>query len=507
MTQTGVSIYRRLQQALDESRRAAQSYQHEQALLDGQINDLVAQKGAALLDLARHYLPEISRPAVESTFIEIRTTLLEVLGRKERAQAELTARSQRFVERCESLGEQLTEITNQLNESVRERERLEVVVAEKLKGDTEFQRLSQIAAQMEARLQRNEARVSELSKSAREKLPPYESSTLFQYLYRRGYGTSAYTARGTIRSLDKWVSDVIDFPKARYGYDYLKTTLKLMADEVARRQADFRKQMEQVEAIEDRYQDEVGLTRVMSLGQQQGAKRDEFVRTLEATRREQQAVDAELHQMEQAQGKFYNEAIHKFEQFLGQTETNVLQARAQRTADPRDDIIVNRIAGIVQQIDSLKPRLTQTMLARKQADDIAGGMDLVVNRFRQNNFDSERSSFAQALDISTEVQRYQQGLTKPEEFWQIIRRQQEFEPTWAENASVQGAQAAAAAIQAMNNPAVSQALVSATLQVVGTALNSVAQSGIERRAPERQVQQELRGRPPSRGRFTTGEGF
>ena len=89
---------------------------------------------------------------------------------------------------------------------------------------------------------------------------------MFQYLYRRGYGTSDYAARGTIRSLDKWVSDLIDFPKARYGYDYLKTTLKLMAEEVARRQAEFRKQMEQVEAIEDRYQDEVGLTQVMALG-------------------------------------------------------------------------------------------------------------------------------------------------------------------------------------------------------------------------------------------------
>jgi len=507
VTQTGSSIYRSLQQALDESRRDAQSRQHEQALLDGQINNLVAQKGAALLDLARHYLPEISRPAVESTFMEIRTTLLEVLGRKERAQAELTARSQRFVERCQVLEEQLTQITAQLNDSVRERERLEAVVAEMLKVDAEFQRLSQIAAQMEARLQRNEGRVSELSKSAREKLPPYESSALFQYLYRRGYGTSTYKGRGTIRSLDKWVSDLIDFPKARYGYDYLKTTLKLMAEEVARRQADFRKQMEQVEAIEDRYQDEVGLTRVLSLGQQQGAKRDEIVRTLDATRREQQAVDAELQQMEQTQGKFYNEAIHKFEQFLGQTETSVLQARAQRTADPHDDVIVSRIAGIMHQIDGLKPRLTQAMLARKQTDDVASGMDLVVNRFRQNNFDSERSSFSSALDFPSELQRYQQGLTKPEEFWQIIRRQQEFEPTWAENASVQGAHAAAAAMQAMNNPAVSQALVSATLQVVGTALNSLAQSGIERRAPERQMQQEQQGRPPSRGRFTTGEGF
>ena len=62
-------------------------------------------------------------------------------------------------------------------------------------------------------------------------------------------------------------------------------------------------------------------------------------------------------------------------------------------------------------------------------------------------------------------------------------------------------------MEALNDPRVSRVLVNATAQVVGGALNSMAQSGIERRAPEREVRQTQTGRPRSGGHFTTGEGF
>ena len=499
----GVSIYHQLQEALDQTRSVAVGQKRDLDLLDGQLKDLVSRKGEALLDLARFYLPEFSRNAVDSTFAEIRATLLEVLGRKERTQAELTARASRFQDLCHVQDEKLDFITEQLNQQVQRREELERQVSERLKEDTEFQQLSREAAQMEARLQQNEARVHELQASAKEKLPPYEQSTLFQYLYRRGYATSDYKEKGLTKSLDRWVANLIDFPKARNGYEFLRTTPKLMSEEVARRQAEFKSLMEKIEGIEYRHTDAVGLTAVLEEGRKLGAKRNEVVTTLETTRREQLAVDTELEQLDQKQSKFHAEAIQKFELFLSQTESGVLQTRAQRTPDPRDDEIVARIAELTAQIEQLKPQISAGTLDRKKSDELAGGMDLVVNRFRQNNFDSVRSSFADGLNTTAEIQRYLQGLTKPEEFWQILRRQQQFEPTWAETVSVQGAQVV---MEALNNPAVSRVLVNATAQVVSGALNSMAQSGIERRAPERQARQVQIGRPPSRP-FTTGEGF
>lgn len=504
MSQPGSIIFRQLQSALDEARGTVLRVKQGLELLDGQMNELVARKGAALLELARHYLPEISRSSIEATFVEIRSSLLEVLGRKERTQAELTARVSRFVETCCTLEQQLAEVTDQLNEQVRKREALEVTVGGQLQQDVEFQRLTREAALAEEVLQKNESRVKELQRSAKEKLPPYQRSSLFQYLLRRKYGSVEYTERGWKRSWDKWVADLIDFPRAKHGYEFLTTTPGLMAQEVARRQTEFKLLMQQVEAIEDRYNDAAGLTAVREIGQKLGARRDECVATLEATRREQRRVEDELRQLDQAQGRFYTEAIQKFEQFLGQTETGVLQTRAQRTPDPRDDEIVARVAELNRQIEGLKPHIAQGSLDRKLADDLAAGAELVVSRFRHNNFDSERSSFSPALDVATELARYRDGLLKPEELWQTIRRQQQFEPTQSEVIATGAAQTMA---QVMSDPMMSRVLVNAMVTVAGTALNALAQSSVERRAPARHQQQIDLGRPPTGGGFTSGEGF
>ena len=91
-----------------------------------------------------------------------------------------------------------------------------------------------------------------------------------------------------------------------------------MAEEVARRKADFKGLMERIEAIEYQHTDAVGLTAVLESGRKLGAKRDEIVSTLEKTRREQQAVDTELQELDQSQGRFHTEAIKKFEKFLSQ---------------------------------------------------------------------------------------------------------------------------------------------------------------------------------------------
>ncbi len=504
MPQPGSILFTQLQSALDEARGASRRAKQSLDLLDGLMDELVARKGAALLELARHYLPEMSRPAIEATFVEMRSSLLEVLGRKERTQAELTARRERFINAAAKLEQQLVEVTAQLNEQVRQREILEATVAGQLELDAQFPRLTREAALAEEALQKNEARVKELQQSAREKLPPYQRSSLFQYLLRRKYGEAPEAARGWVRRWDKWVADLIDFPRAKQGYEFLTTMPGLMATEVARRQTEFKLLMQQVEAIEDRYADAAGLTAVREVGQKCGARRDEFLATRETNRKQQLQIEDELRQLDQAQGRFYTEAIQKFEQFLGQTETGVLQTRAQRTPDPRDDEIIGRIAELNRQMNQLQPQIAQGSLDCKLADDLAQGAELVVSRFRHNNFDSDRSSFSEALNVTAELARYRDGLLQPEELWQTIRRQQQFEPTQAE---VLATGAAHTLAHVLNDPAMSRVLVHAMGHVAGAALNALAQSSVERRAPERHQREVDQGRPSTGGGFTSGEGF
>ncbi len=78
-----------------------------------------------------------------------------------------------------------------------------------------------------------------MAREAAEKLPQYDRSRLFRYLHDRGFGTSEYQAAGWVKSLDRWVADLIDFPNARNGYEFLKKAPGLVAAEVARRRDQF----------------------------------------------------------------------------------------------------------------------------------------------------------------------------------------------------------------------------------------------------------------------------
>ena len=125
-----------------------------------------------------------------------------------------------------------------------EREKLEQVVSERLHGSDEFKRLSEQALTAETELERNEDRVADIKAEAEKKLPSYDHSRLFKYLYDAGYGTPAYKGKGLTRRLDGWVARMIDYPSARRGYDFLRVTPELMAQEVTRRRDKFNELMQ-----------------------------------------------------------------------------------------------------------------------------------------------------------------------------------------------------------------------------------------------------------------------
>lgn len=63
------------------------------------------------------------------------------------------------------------------------------------------------------------ARTAEAERDA--KRGPYEADPLFMYLWREGYGTPAYEARGITRRIDGWVAGLIGYRAARADYHIL----------------------------------------------------------------------------------------------------------------------------------------------------------------------------------------------------------------------------------------------------------------------------------------------
>ena len=510
MATEGNAVLQGLQHELREAAEVVARCEADASAIDGQVHDVLTRRGEALLALAGHFLPDISKPTIESTFAGIRNDLLGILTRKERREGELKTQIAAGEAATRERDAAIDDVTRRLNEKVALRERLETEVAETLRGHADFQERSKLALQAEEQLHRNEQRVGEMAKEAAEKLPHYENSRLFRYLYERKFATPDYSTEGLVRSLDARVATLIGFEDARNGYEFLKKTPELVAEEVAGRRRQFTELMQQVEAIQKDEADKAGLTAVLEQGDLLGAERDSLVAELEQVRSRAQEFRNELAELGRRQNAFHAEAVGRFRAFLGETKLALIEQRARQTPEPDDDAIVAEIAGLDRQVEDLKPRADDVATRRQTAEQARAGLDQVVRNFRQANFDSQRSVLGDGFDLHRVLGRYADGMLDADGLWQAIRSAQQFRPHWVESTT-------AGAAEVLTSPT-GRVLIGAVLNAATHAMQAAAYRGVQRRGdvyfptsspPSYNAPSTPEPSSPgaSEGGFTSGEGF
>jgi hypothetical protein len=467
----GRQVFQELRQAHELARadaaRAAGAAQH----LKAEIEQVISDRGAALLELAEHDLPDIRRETIQSAFAEIQRELLLIVERKERTLAELQGRIQRLLAAEQEASLARSAADTQLTQHLTEQSRLQAVVQTELQAHAEFPSLSKQAVEAEAALHRDEKRVADVQAGASEKLPTYERSSLFQYLYRRRFLTPEYNQRGWTRRMDRWVSDLIGYPTAKRGYEFLKHTPQRMQVELTRRREVFHQLMARVEVIEDAVANQVGLTPVMAAANEARVQRGRLDEQLAQTRQLTIQAQTELAAISQDQCQFYHAALDRYQAFLDDTETAVLEQRAERTESPRDDEIVSRIRFLTEQIGKLKPQLQSTAQQVATSVGVSDGFEFITRRMEQANYEEDRSHFDDQLHLDQLLQRYRQGVLSREALWSELKQHQEFERTETETT----------VMDIVNHP-MTHVLAQAMVQVVGAALQQGVNRSIQRRS-------------------------
>jgi hypothetical protein len=504
MPTEGSDVLNRLQAALRTAGESLAKYDADASAVDAQARDLVARRGEALLELARHFLPEITRPAIQSTFEGIRGDLTAILARKESRQRDLRDRLSAAEDAARRLDAETDAVTARLNAKVAGRAALEAKVAETLKADADFQGRSKLALDAEQRLHRDELRVAEVQKEAAEKLPRYDRSKVFLYLYGRKFATPEYRGEGLVKSLDRWVAGLIKFTDARAGYDFLKRTPDLVAAEVARRRDTFHELMAQVAALQKEAADKAGLTAVLTEGDALGTQRDALVAQRDDLRKQAQILQQGLGELDRSQNAFYAEAVERFRAFLADTKLALIERRAKQTPEPDDDAIVAEVGRLDGRLDEIKPRLVELADRRQAADRAREGIERVIGRYRKANFDSDRSYFEDPFDPSRALADFDAGRSDANALWETLDAAQRFRPRWIESTTK-------GAVEAATSPA-GRVILGAILDVATTAAQASAHRGVRRHSEASAWSPPPHDAGPassssSEGSFTTGEGF
>lgn len=467
----GRQVFQEILQAHEQARADAERAAGAERHLKTEIEQVVSDRGTALLELAKHDLPDIRRETIQSSLAEIQRELLLIIERKERTLSELQGRIQRLLAAEQESSQSRSLADAQLTLQLAEQTRLQAVVQSELQTHADFPSLSKQAVEAEAALQRDEKRVADVQARASEKLPTYERSSLFQYLYRRRFLTPECNQRGWTRRWDRWVSELIGYPIAKRGYEFLKNTPVLMQNELTRRREVFHQLMAQIEEIEDEVAARVGLTPVIVAATEAREQRGRLDEQLAKTRPLTVKAQAELAAISQDQCQFYHAALDRYRTFLDDTETAVLEQRAERTASTRDDEIVSRIRSLTDQIGKLKPQLQMTAQEVAASVGVSDGFEFVTRRMEQSNFEQDRSHFNDQLPLDQLLERYRQGILSREALWSELKQHQEFERTQTETT----------VMDIVNHP-MTHVLAQAMVQVVGAALQQGVNRSIQRRS-------------------------
>ncbi len=466
---SGPVVHRQLTDAYTDAQTRMESARKEISDASKQRDDLHDDRGDALVTLAEHYLPQLTRDAIQATWVEVQPSVTQVLLKKEDHRRRLLTDNQRLTDSRNEHEQALFAINEQLDQLLETQHEVAKQVEQKLHSDAGFVELSDRAAIAEVALERAEANLAEIEQDSQRKLPAYEGSALFRYLRDRQFGTAAYTQRGFTRRIDRWLAKYIDYQKAKQGYEFLRKTPDQMREIIAQDRQAFDTVMDELERRRDQIAVEFGLPEKIEQTQAAQKQRDTRLDTLAKLNTETEAIEHQLTDLDNPRGPYYREAIQLFRQMLEGFDAQDLRQRARRTVEITDDQIVARLMGVDTEIGKLD---RETARHRDELDEMQSMLDAMgrlIQQFRAAQFDSSRSQFVGTLDVVDELYR---ARTEDDirNAWERIRQAQRWGPTAMEKVT-----------RVATHP-MTQVLINAMAHAAGAALESHARRAGNRRA-------------------------
>ena len=466
---SGPVIHQQLMTGYTNAEKALEAARESIGKAKEQRDRLDDDRGEALVDLAEHYLPELTHDAIRTTWVEVRSTVAEIMERKDNHQQQLRHTLDQLNLNRDHEEQKLVEITADLDAALDAQQIVADQVESILREDPEFVSLSDRAAVAEAALERAEANLNEIEQDAANKIPAYDESKLFRYLYDQGFGTAKYTKRGFTRRMDRSVAKLIGYTKAKQGYEFLKSTPQQMRKIIAADREAFDTVMLELERRRDQVAAAKGLNDKIHSAQVQKEKHSEQVKLLDEVRQKIQTIQHELTDLENTRGPYYREAITVFRDMLDRSDTRDLARRARSTAEITDDHIVAQLSGVqsdIEHLDSAAKKRREEIRDRQSYLDAIGRM---IQQFRASEFNSSRSQFVESLDVVDALHRGRDD-RDVDDLWDRIRQSQRWGPTAVEKLT-----------QVATHP-LTQVLINAMAHAAGGALQNHARRAGHRRS-------------------------
>lgn len=409
------------------------AYNHAAANLErlrGQVGEISQRRDQLEVDrddtlrkLAAFYLPDLTAESVQQAWAEIRPALSEILLRKDARVHDLREQLNEENGQRMKLEAGLQDLSEQLDAAENRQHAIAAEVESHLAGQPDFAELAKHAGMAEVALQRAQDNLDEISQDAARKLPAYNEDRLFCYLKDRRFGTSEYHHRGFTRRMDRFVANLIDYPKAKRDYDFLTNTPAAMRKIIAEDGAALDTVMAEIQDHRDRAAAKFGLPDQVAAAGSLAAQRESTITRLDAQTAACESTQTQLNGIESPKGEFYRDAIELFRTLLAEKSSGKLREEARHTPEVTDDQIVASLGGIENQMEHSEQTNRHHQDELQQRQEIYQSIGRLIQRFRASGFDRPRCRFSDSLDLPGSLERINSP-ADVDALWDSIRRAQ-----------------------------------------------------------------------------------
>lgn len=295
-----------------------------------------------------------------------------------------------------------------------------------LEADAAYDAAIERQTEAEKTAQEADKKASQSEADRAEKGQPYRDDPLFIYLWERGYLTPAYKAGNIARMLDAWVARLVRYADARPNYAMLNEIPARLREHADRLAEDALVAQEAVTAVEIKAFDAAGgrpAREALEAAQARIAEIDQ--KRVEAEDAREALVDEQKALAEGRDPKF-EEAVGMLTEAIRSFSASQIKEDARRTATPRDDAIVEKLAEDRQRLAEEKGELEDQRARLKTLETRRRELEDIEYEFKKSRFDDPRSRFKEDNLVGDLLTEFLKGGMTAATYWGHWRRSQDW---------------------------------------------------------------------------------
>ncbi len=428
---SGRKALQSIDQSLHVVRNEAVRLDKQLSQLSGQLAMTQRHRLSLLNQIAKVRLSEIESGELQSEFNSTDAQVTQLLQQRDQAMQALNSEIDKLnlsiangdAERI-ALSDQCDEVSSQIDDT-------EVKVQAELKLNQAYIDQYQATQLAESISEEAERKVEQANADMAEKAKPYESDTLFMYLWQRGFGTTEYKGGLLSRAMDGWVARVIKYEPARVNFWNLQEIPKRLTEHADRVADEADAQMlvlQQMEADALQAQNVPELEKKL---EQLRSELDQHDDKIEATEEELNDALSKRADFNSGSDTYIQQCLSRIASALEHKTLGAIHQYVRQTHSPVDDRAVVELQELEDSLESFNGDMSGLKKLHNGQISRLRELESVRQRFKNSRFDDIRSGFTNGAMISSVLNQFIQGLVSGADVWGAIKRNQRYRNTGA----------------------------------------------------------------------------